>query len=226
MRHAVLVFAACSAAPTTPHGPALGEITGLAWDRSNGAALGGTDISANGHHAKSDDGGVFDLAKLAPGHYHVVATHDTRTVSIDVDLPAGDAMFVKLPFAGVPADGTPPEEQHVTLDDPSENEITRYHSATIAANAARIEGFVVDTRSHAAVTGGVVTAVGPAGPTAAYQTVSDETGRFRFDVSPGTYVVSAYYIVSGRGQIEVRRSDIAVAGGEAVVVPLLLDTAH
>ena len=224
MRRAVLVFAAACGAAPTPHAPSLGEITGIAWDRASGNALGGTEITANGHRVRSDDGGLFDLAKLAPGHYHVVATHDTRSVALDVDVAPGDAMFVKLPFAAAAADGTP-QEQRVTVDDPSEAEISRYESGSIAANASRIEGFVVDTRSHIAVSGGVVTAVGAAGPTAAYQTVSDEAGHFRFDVAPGTYAVSAYYSVGGRGQIEVRRS-VTVAGGEAVVVPLLLDTAH
>jgi hypothetical protein len=37
--------------------------------------------------------------------------------------------------------------------------------------------------------------------------------------------VSAYYSISGRGQIEVRRSGIQVAAAEAVVVPLWIELA-
>ena len=45
-------------------------------------------------------------------------------------------------------------------------------------------------------------------------------------MNPGTYVISAYYSVGGHGEIEVRRSDVAVAGGEAVVVPLWIESAR
>jgi hypothetical protein len=37
------------------------------------------------------------------------------------------------------------------------------------------------------------------------------------------YSISAFYTVSGRGQIEVRRSGIELAGAEAVVVPLFIE---
>ena len=42
-------------------------------------------------------------------------------------------------------------------------------------------------------------------------------------VEPGTYVVSAYYNIGGRGQIEVRRSDIEVARAEGVIVPIWVE---
>jgi hypothetical protein len=58
------------------------------------------------------------------------------------------------------------------------------------------------------------------------QTVSDDNGRYRFDnVLPGTYVVSAYYSVSGRAQIEVRRAGIVVHANDGVIVPLAIETA-
>jgi hypothetical protein len=54
--------------------------------------------------------------------------------------------------------------------------------------------------------------------------VSDGFGRYRFEaMMPGTYSISAYYSVSGRAQIEVRRSGIEVGGAEAVVVPLWIE---
>ncbi len=62
--------------------------------------------------------------------------------------------------------------------------------------------------------------------TAALPAVTDDEGRYRFDdVEPGTYVVSAYYSIGGRAQFEIRRSDIAVAGGEAVIVPIWIEVA-
>jgi hypothetical protein len=48
---------------------------------------------------------------------------------------------------------------------------------------------------------------------------------YRFDpVPPGVYVVSAYYSVGNRGQIEVRRSDIEVDAAQGVRVPLWVET--
>jgi hypothetical protein len=69
----------------------------------------------------------------------------------------------------------------------------------------------------------VVTAIIGDDPNKTQQTVSDDYGRFRFETLPGTYSVSAYYSVGGRGQIEVRRSNIAVEGAEAVHVPLFIE---
>jgi len=70
--------------------------------------------------------------------------------------------------------------------------------------------------------GAVVTAVGPRGDV--LQTVTDKQGRYRFDaVDPGVYVISAYYNIGGRGQIEVRRSGIAVEPEQGVIVPIWVE---
>ena len=54
--------------------------------------------------------------------------------------------------------------------------------------------------------------------------VSDDAGRFEFaSVPPGTYTLTAFYQVSRRGQIEVRRSDLAVEGGTVVRVPMEIE---
>jgi hypothetical protein len=54
--------------------------------------------------------------------------------------------------------------------------------------------------------------------------VSDERGRFRFpDGPPGTYTLSAFYQVARRGQIEVRRSGVEAAPGNAVIVPIFIE---
>ena len=60
----------------------------------------------------------------------------------------------------------------------------------------------------------------------AQQTVSDNAGRYHFELAPGTYSISAYYSLGGRGQIEVRRSGIDVHAAEAVVVPLWVELAR
>ena len=101
-----------------------------------------------------------------------------------------------------------------------ESKIDHYRPHGAAPGVAIIEGTVNDTQTRQRVAGAVVTAeIGDD----AQQTVSDDFGRYRFEVAPGTYVVSAYYSVGGRGQIEVRRSHIEAAGAEAVVVPLWIE---
>ena len=82
----------------------------------------------------------------------------------------------------------------------------------------------VRVKVHGTRTRSPVTAVGgPRDDT--QQTISDAQGRYRFEpVVPGTYAVSAYYSVGGHAEIEIRRSAIIVAGAEAVVVPLWLET--
>lgn len=88
---------------------------------------------------------------------------------------------------------------------------------------AFVEGATIDATSGAAV-GGVVVTVSIPGRLDVLQTVSDETGYYRFDnLQPGTYAVSAYYSVARRGQIEVRRSDIDVIAGKISIVPLVVD---
>ena len=86
-----------------------------------------------------------------------------------------------------------------------------------------IEGAVSELTTRERVSGAVVTAVG--GPRAdVLQTVTDNQGRYRFDaVDPGIYVVSAYYNIGGRGQIEVRRSGIEVEPAHGVIVPIWVE---
>ena len=93
------------------------------------------------------------------------------------------------------------------------------------AEISLIEGVVSEMQTRERVSGAVVTAVG--GPRQeTLQTVTDTHGRYRFDsVLPGTYAISAYYSIGGRGQIEMRRSDILVEQKEAVVVPIWLELA-
>jgi hypothetical protein len=117
-----------------------------------------------------------------------------------------------------------PEPAAVEYGDPSASAIERYRPPHLAATLAIIEGTVNDTTTNARVAGTVISAVRAEDPEHAHQTVSDEHGRFVFDgVAPGTYVVSAYYSITGRGQFEVRRSEIDVAGAEAVNVPLWIE---
>ena len=136
---------------------------------------------------------------------------------MNIDVRAGETSYVDIAFTL-----GRPEPLHVDYGDKA-GEIGRYHPPNLGAGVALIEGTVNDTSTRERVPGAVVTAV-LGGQTE--QTISDEHGRFRFDgLAPGSYSVSAYYNISGRGQIEVRRSEIEVAGAEAVIVPLWIELA-
>ena len=73
--------------------------------------------------------------------------------------------------------------------------------------------------------GGAVVTVADGSGALVDQAVSDDDGRFRLEgLAPGAYVVSAYYTLLGRGQFEIRRTDVRVGAGEVVVVPLAIET--
>jgi len=123
------------------------------------------------------------------------------------------------------SDELPPKElarPAIELDN-SERHIDRYRVDGLSPQFAFVEGATIDATSGAVV-GGVVVTVSISGRLDVLQTVSDETGYYRFDnLQPGTYTVSAYYSVTHRGQIEVRRSNIEVTKGRIAIVPLVVD---
>jgi hypothetical protein len=131
----------------------------------------------------------------------------------NIDVRLGDPMFVDVM---IPLGRAEP----VTIDFSKADAITHF---TPKNGVTRIEGAVSEQGTRARVAGAVVTAIG--GPRSdTLQTVTDDAGRYHFDaVEAGTYAISAYYNIGGRGQIEVRRSDIVVARGEGVIVPITLE---
>jgi uncharacterized protein (DUF2141 family) len=221
VKYALVLLVACSssAANHAAHGghrSTDGAIAGLARDTESGDPIGAADIVVRGPTpgaTVTGREGLFAFDPLRPGRYTVVGDYAGQTVTINnVDVAAGEPTFVDVLF-------TLGKPDPITIDfsDPALGEVTHYHSK----HGTVIEGSVVEAGSRSRIAGAVVTATS----TDTLQTVSDDNGRYRFDnVLPGTYVVSAYYSVSGRAQIEVRRAGIVVNANDGVIVPLAIET--
>jgi hypothetical protein len=214
----MILLAACGTAGSArgSHHPNDGALGGVVRDEDSGEPLALAELHlSNGASAKSLRDGIYLIDHVKPGRYSLVATYAGQTVTVNnIDVKVGDPMFVDVM---IPL-GRP---EPVTIDFSTKlDAITRY---TPKNGVARLEGAVSEQSTRARVAGAVVTAVG--GPRAdTLQTVTDDAGRYHFDaIEPGTYAISAYYNIGGRGQIEVRRSDIAVERGEGVIVPITLE---
>ena len=206
-------------------GKTSGSIAGLARDHDSGDPVSAADvrIRAQGQlgaatTTRSNAQGLYAIDHLAPGRYDLTAQFAGQPVDVgNVVVRANQVAVVDLVFTL-----GRPDAIHADFGSP-QSAIDRYHPRSLAAEVGRLEGTIGDLGSKERIAGAVVNAVG--GPSATtLQAVTDDQGRYRFEVAPGTYVVSAYYSIDGHGQIEVRRSDIAVAGGEAVVVPLWIES--
>jgi hypothetical protein len=219
----VVALAGCAAASHAPPVSPQGMIAGVARDHDSGdpIAKAAVHLRARGDFAASsrisDDRGGYLFDHLAPGRYSLTAEFAGQPIDVEnIEVRSGETTYVDLTFTL----GRPDPIQ-VNFGDASQGAIDRYKPHD---GASLIEGTVNDIGTHERVVGAVVTATRP--DTLTLQTISDDAGRYRFEaVAPGTYSVSAYYSISGRGQIEVRRSGIKVAAAEAVVVPLWIELA-
>lgn len=217
-----MLLVACGGAGVRTARPTLGAIAGLARDHDSGDPVAKADIRIRAQGDMSpkvtttSDRGLYDLDHLPPGRYQLTARFAGQPVDVvNIDVRAGETSYVDIVFTL-----GRPEPLRVDYGDKA-GEITRYRPPNLGAGVSIIEGTVNDTSTRERVPGAVVTAVLAE---LTQQTISDEHGRFRFDgIAPGTYAVSAYYSISGRGQIEVRRSDIEVGAAEAVSVPLWIE---
>jgi Carboxypeptidase regulatory-like domain len=227
VRYLVVILAACGASqhPVRTH---EGAIAGLARDHDSGDPVAKAKIHVRPQgqieplETVTSSEGVFGIDHLKPGKYSLIALFAGQQVDVEnIEVKAGEPTIIDVMFTL-----GRPDPVHVDFGDPAEGEIDRFHPSH-HRTTAMIEGTVNDSSTHERVAGAVVTAVGPEGPEAALQAVSDDQGRYRFDpVEPGTYVVSAYYSIGGRGQIEVRRSEIHIDPAEGVIVPLWVEIAR
>jgi hypothetical protein len=225
VRYWLLVVAACgSAQHAAPTARSEGSITGLARDHDSGDVIANAQIHLRPQGqirpiaTITQPSGSYALPHLVPGNYSLTASFAGQNIDVaNIVVKSGAPAVIDLTFTL-----GRPDPIAVDFGNPKDSEIDHYRHAH-----ALIEGTISDRASHDRVAGAVITAVGPGAgqdvPT--LQAVSDDQGRYRFDpVSPGVYVVSAYYAVDQHGQIEVRRSDIEVPAHEGVIVPLWVET--
>jgi len=221
------LLAACVSSAAPRPRPLTGGIAGLVRDHDSGdpVALAEIAVTVAGQprplQTHSSDRGLYDIQALRPGRYTLTAKFAGQPIEVtNIEVRAGEITMVDLVF-------TLGRPEPIKIDHglPKEAVIERYRPKQLSPALALIEGTVNDTATRQRVPGAVVTAVYAPDETT-HQTVSDEHGRYRFEpVAPGVYAVSAYYSISGRGQIEVRRS-ITVEGAEAVIVPLWIEMAR
>jgi hypothetical protein len=222
MKLAMLV--ALSACVAQPRRPLDGAIGGLTRDPISGDPIGFTVVHVRGHNqprltTTATREGLFGFDHLAPGRYDLDAESGSARADVtNIDVTLGEASVVDVELAlgsaAVVRDFSGDE-----LDDTIEHFTPSHHDASTGV----IEGTIADISSRRRVAGAVITAIGPGNNT--LQTVSDDAGRYRFDaVVPGTYTISAYYGVYGHGQMELRRSEIAVEAARGVRVPLWVET--
>jgi len=220
---------ACHPTPTRPR-PTTGAIMGLVRDHASGEpiAMAEVDLRADGKldraaSTKSSHEGLYDFDHLPPGRYSLTAYFAGDAVEVDhIVVVAGRSAAVDVAFELGRA-----EPIKVDFGDAREGAIDHYRPKEADPATGLIEGTVSDAATRERVPGAVVTAMtAAAGPELAEtrQAVTDDHGRFLFTgLPPGTYAVSAYYTIAKRGQIEVLRNNLAVKGGEAVVVPLWVE---
>lgn len=219
-----LLVAVCAACGAPQHArPTRGAIAGLARDHDSGDPISKAEIRvrAQGEMAPvlvtTATDGTYHLDHLRPGTYSMDALFAGQPIDIEnIDVHAGDTSVVDVTFTL-----GRPDPVHADYGNPKDGAIDHYRPPHLSPQRAVIEGTINDTGTRGRVVGAVVYAVSQTGT--ALSTVSDDEGRYRFDAYPGTYAVSAYYSLGGRGQIEVRRMGIEVSGAEAVIVPLWVE---
>lgn len=164
--------------------------------------------------------GAYMIPRLPPGSYQVKVYRDQRTLGDEqVRIEAGKVTGLDLavsPRAG--------DEHAVAVDVAAGAPLWVFRPPDADPLRGVIEGTVAEHGGRTRLGGAVVTVADGSGALVD-QAVSDDDGRFRLDgLAPGAYVVSAYYTLLGRGQFEIRRTDVRVGAGEVVVVPLAIET--
>ncbi len=170
-----------------------------------------------------DAAGAYTIAGLAPGPYHVTIARGPETLSdARVTIRSGQLTGLDVVVGPSPVPtAAAASEIRVAGGAP----LWRYRPTDADPRTGAVEGTVTEEGQLTRLGGAVITVAAGDGRLIA-DAVSDDRGRFRCDsIPPGTYLVSVYYTLLGRGQFEIRRGGVTIAGGDVVVVPLAIETA-
>ena len=219
------VLAACGhAAPPPPVAPATGAIAGTVRDQDGDPLSFVTVITrggGRGHSTATDGSGRFRVGDLPPGRYQVTARWGERSVVVD-GVPVRAGAVVKLPLELSLAPEAPPMAVvafHVLLQPRPQQAPVPIASRSVGG----IRGRVRDKQTSDLLPGAVVAAETP-GLRDAVLSLAGDDGRYRMPaLPPGVYTISASYRVIGRGDIEIRRSNVRVVAGEITLIDLDLD---
>ena len=215
-----------SAARTRPAAPAQGMLAAIVRAADTGAAVSDATIVLRRPGQPTpvaeqlDRTGMYLIA-LPPGRYQVDVYRHTEFVGEqEVTIVAGKVSGLDFAVGAALAPAQPIVVGAGTAP------LWRFRPLDGDPRTGVIEGTVTEQRDQTRLAGAVVTVVDNRGRLIA-DAVSDDQGRYRLaGIAPGTYVVTTYYTLVGRGQFEIRRGDVEVSGGDVVVVPLEIETDH
>lgn len=224
---AVLVMACGgSQKPAAVSAPApTSGIHGTVVDVETGSAISFVTVIAKADGAvrsyshTTNGSGSFILDGVPPGRYQVIATYGNHS-SEKLDVPVTRNKITRLRLGLDLRTNEPIVNSYKpipSVPEPPKRSIGR-------ARSGAIEGVVRNAKTKALLPGAVVGATSAKLPEPRLA-VADAHGRYRLlGLPPGTYVLSIYYTVVERGNVEVRRGGIQVAGGKATIIDLNLDT--
>lgn len=227
---------ACShPAPPRAPAPTGGTIAGSVHDASSGDALSFADIEITEwgsmkdrtvRSASSRADGKFALTGLRKGLYMVdvhYGEHRVRVFAVPVNRQDTTLLKVTIDTGALSSD------QSYQYVDMAKNPVTTAGPAALeqhgiaAARTGAISGVVTEIASKQRLPGAVVAATTP-GVRDAQLAIADDKGDYQLrGLPPGTYTLSVYYHLVESGNIEVRRTGVAVTAGHETVVDLQLD---
>jgi len=164
--------------------------------------------------------GEYRLDELAPGNYRVTARYSDFIARYDdVTVRAGKETTVDIRIlASGSTEGT---DSAASTTGPTA--VDQGDAAPPHGRTGNIEGTVIDGVSGAALPGAVVTATAPHMRDARFAMADDHGGFRLLGLRPDTYTLSVYYHLIDRGNIEVRKANIVLRGGDTITVDLRLD---
>ena len=218
------VAAACLHAPPTPAPIREGLLAGLILRADTGGGVDDAvvEVQRPGQAALREStsaAGSYTITGLAPGRYRVKIHRAEETLADqEVTIVAGRVTGLDLAVGAGPTQAASAEIDVVSAP------LWSYRPVDADPGSGTVLGTITEVGARTRLGGAVVSIADASGRLIA-DAVSDDSGRYRCDqVPPGTYVVSAYYTLLGRGQFEIRRSAVTITGGDVVVVPLSIET--